>query len=191
MRAHPLAHAQNAVAIQCIMQWHAMAAATQRQRRKFNPPVKKLSTPTTPALSQESCSSNLSWSLPPTQTHTVLSYCESEDGISTDSHKDTNAAACTDSGPSLAPGTLCKTMAVSPGNAERDNSKILKRKYNYCMFPHRAGKPTTTNRCDHKPKSGRHSVYEYLLTPSEPVTQAKAPRQRNKEQVRTIYVVYN
>lgn len=50
--------------------------ATKFRSSKFCPPLKKAELESN--ISQDSCTS---WSLPPTQTRTVLSYCECDDEV--------------------------------------------------------------------------------------------------------------
>ena len=133
--------------------------------RRFYPPLKQASATAAPSASQESCSS----SLPTTQTHTVLSYCEE---TVTDLVEDAVTDLVED--------------AVTIDTLSKDGHKA-RRKYNYSMLPHHKTKP----KCPPQPapkswsaSAGKQGdVYEYQLTPSEQ-KRKKTKNTRKKEQAR-------
>lgn len=165
------------------------------KRRRFNPPL-KVST----SASQPEC-----WSLPITQTHTVLSYCECEDETST-----VLAANENDSSYANSTSTKNKDAGVSPSDlscanptsTRNEDARVPvsltkgKRRHRYSMFLH-AGLGTNKRTCyEHTKKPVRstvsgNSVYDYVLTPSEPLPseplpQAKRSNIRSEGQVSLI-----
>ncbi len=137
-------------------------------RRKFNPPLKKLNEDSNISQAANiSCSSGASWSLPPTQTHTVLSYCEDSP---------------------IAPPRPILNDAIIKELPRKFLVGKHKRRYSYT---HQSVVPSPKQK--HKPVRERtntvlvHSVYDYSLTPKNP-TGTSERALRTKEQV--IYVCY-
>lgn len=142
--------------------WSAMMESTsqssisqqthKRHHSKFNPPLKK----TANAPLEDSCGSPASWSLPPTQTHTVLSYCDQEELQS----QEISSA----------------TKQEATGQAVKTSSPV-KRRYDYGVY---ASKLKGTKKAiQYHPKSRPHTatgnnVYDYCLTPRPKRTRTKA-----------------
>lgn len=137
----------------------------KRQHSKFNPPLKK----TVPLSGNTSCSSATSWSLPPTQTHTVLSYCEQEE---------------------LQSQEKCSaTKHEAVGQTSRKSLVRSNRKYDYGISTNK----TTRRPVQYHPKTctgAGSNVYDYCLTPSKQVRLQRCKRKRTKEQVSNLSICY-
>lgn len=136
------------------------SSSMAKRPRKFNPPLKSTPSETT---SQDSYCSATSWSLPPTQTHTVLSYCEQEK---------VDAAIEQEGG----------------RQAERNFSlQRSQRKYNYGVHTRKITRKPTL--CHTKTRAGAGTnVYDvYSLTPAAQVHGQERHKTRTKEQVRYPY----
>lgn len=124
--------------------------------KKFSPPLKKVADTSTEYSQQ----SSISLSLPTTQTHTVLSYCE-------------NDSATANSG--VEQNTSNPRFAFRKG-----------RNYEYCMhsYPRKKPNPEITKvRCQKKTtdtKLPKSKVYEYSLTPQVQVTVRACNRTREQ-----------
>lgn len=164
------AHARSIMRAQSYMQLgeFIMENSSQKRHGRFNPPLKK----DTSSLS-ESCSSIASWNLPPTQTHTVLSYCDADPKI-------------------------CETVgeqehaAVEHKSLEHKSLERTKRNYNYSTVP-MAKVNARPRKVSQKFSSAAiaigTNVYDYSLTPSEQlVKQERHRKTRNKEQVRNHFM---
>ena len=171
--------------------------------RRFNPPLKRGTN--SPLASQDS-----SWSLPSTQTHTVLSYCDTQAQQVQDRTgypgivQDTGLGTVQDTAD---PGTVQDTGATggvqetadqgttatargytalttrqynTPAKDRVYRNKLSKRKYNYSMFPHRSVRADHNSNKSKENLTKSHSVYEYQPTP---VTPARRRNSRRKEQV--------
>ena len=148
-----------------------------KRQRKFNPPLKTALTVPAGGTSQDSyCSS--SWSLPPTQTHTVLSYCEQD--------VDDQVAAAQDLAQKREGGVLKKTLrnynygvqAITKSRKPTEHATKSRKPTEHAT---KSRKPT-----EHVTKTSAGTgtdVYDYYLTPSKQVQQRRHSA-RSKEQVR-------
>lgn len=121
---------------------HAQTVMLQRSSATGNMFKKVVDTST-----EYSQQSSISLSLPTTQTHTVLSYCE-------------NDSATANSG--VEQNTSNPRFAFRKG-----------RNYEYCMHSYPRKKPNPKVRCQKKTtatKLSKSKVYEYSLTPQMQVT---------------------
>lgn len=161
MRAHVHSNLKTAASADVM---ETNSSSQQKRHRKFNPPLK--STLLSETTSQDSYYSATSWSLPPTQTHTVLSYCEevatAQDQLQLDAAIEQEGGSQTERNFSL---------------------QRSQRKYNYGV--HHTRKITRKPRPKTSAASAGTTVHDvYSLTPSEQVLGPKRHKKRTKEQVR-------
>ena len=148
VRAHLCLHANLQIAM-------ALKNHKEKQGKKFTPPLKKLVT--SPALTLDySCSEGASWSLPHTQTHTVLSYCNDK----------IDDLAC-------------------PTPSQRKFSSKYRRHYQYSIHPPNTSRGNLKIQARAQTKgtncTGLFNIYDYPLTPQNK-TEMKVKPVRSKQQ---------